>query len=454
MARENSVRAPITELKRRPGAYRLRIFYDVGFTLELLPSGRWFVVQAIGSQVMFSIGSPRGGNMKHFILLVMIKLVAASVVLSLLVRSLARSKSSTPLLLALLCFAIPGHARTWHVENNGLESDTCGSQKEPCRSMRTTVFKAADADEIVVGPGEYGQLEGEQSAGAALIIVGKRLSIVSRLGAAQTIINVGDQGRTGVVLEVGQDGNASDSVFGRPEHGFTVVAHGPSRFPGGGFAGIAVADGISHVTVEGNVVSGFDRGFDVVGKDCVIAFNVATRNGIGFAVRYFTNLLENNVASANFGEGGIVVSQFGQTLRGNVVSANTFTGIRVSGTEISHQITGNSVLGNGNEAVLIEQGGMAVVTGNNLYGTFQHCGLKNDGNVRIVGTGNYWGAASGPGSPPADTVCNVNGATTDVSGFLKKPVEIRLRSQCRHGGKWDDPDEDENRVSCGAETID
>ena len=68
---------------------------------------------------------------------------------------------------------------------------------------------------------------------------------------------------------------------------------------------------------------------------------------------------------------------------------------------------------------------VATVTGNNLFGNnagvsssgFTNCGLLNDSGAQVTATGNFWGAAGGPGPDPADDVCNDGGSTTATALF-------------------------------------
>jgi hypothetical protein len=66
-----------------------------------------------------------------------------------------------------------------------------------------------------------------------------------------------------------------------------------------------------------------------------------------------------------------------------------------------------------------------VVTRNNFFGN-DICGLLNDGAVGLQAANNYWGIATGPGTPPADTVCHPYGGTTTTSPFATKPFTVNL----------------------------
>jgi nitrous oxidase accessory protein NosD len=91
----------------------------------------------------------------------------------------------------------------------------------------------------------------------------------------------------------------------------------------------------------------------------------------------------------------------GATVRRNTFSANR-VGIEV--TDVSGHVT---VIGTNNFL------GNAGASGN--------CGVLNQSIVPLAVTGNFWGSASGPGAPPADTVCGNPAVSTP---FLRAPVTV------------------------------
>ena len=52
-------------------------------------------------------------------------------------------------------------ATTRRVANNGVDSASCGTSANPCRSITQAIANAADGDRIVVGPGTYGDLNND-----------------------------------------------------------------------------------------------------------------------------------------------------------------------------------------------------------------------------------------------------------------------------------------------------
>ena len=65
---------------------------------------------------------------------------------------------ATALLLSGL--AVDVAAATLYARTNGTDTAGCGSSSHPCRTISAAVRAAADGDRIVVGPGRYGDLNG------------------------------------------------------------------------------------------------------------------------------------------------------------------------------------------------------------------------------------------------------------------------------------------------------
>src|SRR5262245_43396349 len=117
-----------------------------------------------------------------------------------------------PLALIVLMFFAPaayvqeasssGGARILHVENNGTESATCGSQPAPCRSISRAMARAGSGDTILVGPGRYGDFDASGNLepgserpdrdGECLLCIDKRVTVISTHGADQTSIQEPD----------------------------------------------------------------------------------------------------------------------------------------------------------------------------------------------------------------------------------------------------------------------
>src|SRR5688572_9397647 len=106
--------------------------------------------------------------------------------------------------LATIAIATPAvAARTLYVANNGTDDGLCGAKEAPCRSISRAIANASPGDKLVVGPGRYGDLDGDTNfsdpgdetgpsqACSCLVLVDKPLTILSRDGAAATVIDAG-----------------------------------------------------------------------------------------------------------------------------------------------------------------------------------------------------------------------------------------------------------------------
>lgn len=52
-------------------------------------------------------------------------------------------------------------AATLHVPNHGEDTPECGTRRQPCRSISAAIAHASEGDRIVVGPGLYGDVNGD-----------------------------------------------------------------------------------------------------------------------------------------------------------------------------------------------------------------------------------------------------------------------------------------------------
>jgi parallel beta-helix repeat protein len=305
-------------------------------------------------------------------------------------------------LLVGLC--APADAGTWYVATNGVDREACGTTAEPCRSIRQAIVLASAGDTIVVGPGRYGDLNGNGIFGEAgeepaevgwgcecLVQVDKPLTLESRDGAETTVLDAG-----GAAISVVQLA-ASGVIFGTPQHGFTLTGGARNACF---FGGVAVAEGTSGVRVEGN---------QAIANGC---FGFLVRGGSG-------HVLRGNRAQANVGDGFLSMGDR-VTVQDNAAVANGGHGFVVFGH--THTLLGNAALGNLLAGIAVTGGTDHTITGNNLYGNntpnvtgMSNCGLANFvAGGPLKATHNFWGAASGPGPDPADAVCDFGGHTTVV----------------------------------------
>jgi hypothetical protein len=380
--------------------------------------------------------------------------------------------------LLVLCGTVSlAQAANFHVANNGVDSPTCGEVDAPCRSISRAIANANDRDKIVVGPGRYGDLNGngtvepgEEAAEVGfgcdcLIKVNKRLSLESSDGAGATMI---DEGSTNVAHGIRIQVNGV--IVGKKKKGFTF-----NRL-------LTIDHGTSDVTVEDNVCSGCDgisvngSGHSVIGNlttslfvagdDHTIRENFANGNGSNFifVISGTGHLVTGNLVSFT-GFGGVFgfmvdgsghritqnttigmpigfeIDGTGHVLTGNVINngagygievngidhqitENIITGYKSAGLHVSgfgHEVRRNFIVGNPGFGIIAETNAVTI-TGNNIFGNDTivtsigiNCGLFNNTGTSLMAPNNFWGAASGPGPDPADAVCNSSSSTTTVA---------------------------------------
>lgn len=358
------------------------------------------------------------------------------------------------------------------VANGGLDGPTCGSKTSPCRSITQAIAQAAAGDKIEVGPGRYGDVngdgvlgqpgeEGATCAGACLVYVHKRVTILSRDGAGATIIEGKGTAVAAVVIA------ASGVRFGKAGRGLTVRAGSADGFlvPGGtsdiriegcvshGHFGDGFRIGGSGSTLVGNQASGDDAGFTIEGSGHLLVRNVARDNGGGFGLRGTDHVLIGNVARDNRFEGFAVIGHL-SSLRENVATSNRLAGFGLIAGP--HLVTENIAVGNGGAG--FDAGGVLYLSGNtaagnmaagilvraplnavranNLigngkatFGALSNCGLENASGAPLSAVGSFWASPGGPGTDPADDVCDtVAGSVTSVVPFASKELRVRSKS--------------------------
>jgi hypothetical protein len=301
---------------------------------------------------------------------------------------------------------------TRYVATNAVDSPECGGFAAPCRSISQAIANAQPGDRLLVGPGHYGDVNGNGVLGEAgeepslpdrcfcMILVDKRLTIVSREGAAATIIDGNGQGLAGVSIV------ASGVVFGAPGRGFTLTGSqgggllidadervsvvGNLARRNGGADGFSVRRGTQH-RVIGNVATENGHGFGAFATDSVFRDNVATQNlANGFRVHGRQNVFRGNRATAN-GEWGFVLEVDEQLLVRNDVIANRVDGIFVAPGVTQIVVEKTNIYGNG----LIE-------------GLPLNCGVRTGRGAAADARNNFWGSRNGPGADPADDACGGN----------------------------------------------
>lgn len=297
-------------------------------------------------------------------------------------------------------------AATLHVRNNGADGAACGTVAAPCRSISRAIANAVAKDRILVGPGRYGDLNGNGILGEpgeepGSIFVNKPLTLESEEGAGATVIDM-----SGLHLDVLRvTAGAAGSVIGLPARGFTLSSGGWGLSTEPGLPGL--------LSISGNVaVNNIENGFLLhAPATYFVTNNLALRNGTtGFLVHGGTgHKFRENAAVSNGSDGFSADLGSGHEFTGNLAIGNSLMGFHMS-LDTGLTLRNNSALGN----TLLGMGFFittATATQNNIYGNdpASNCGLQIvDSTVNAAN--NFFGAATGPGSDPADEVCVVSGS--------------------------------------------
>jgi len=321
--------------------------------------------------------------------------------------------------------AAPAQAATSYVANNGLDTSPC-TKSMPCRSITRALGMAAPGDTVEVGPGIYGDIDGSGTVGDfageeipapsyCMIDITFPVTLVSKDGAGSTVLDAGGSGLTKVCIRTA---GASGAVFGKLNKGFTV------RNGWGGGVDLSDAAGVK---VQGNVVEGggYDC-FDLFNTNAAtVKNNIATncRSGgmrSGFYLQDTTGtVLTGNLANAS--DTGFLVNGNSGTVVTKNVAVGNLVGFEIVGDETEMPVTASNNTAAGNlrwGLDLMFSGsagpGSVTLTKNNFFGNGEqafgpfppNCGLVvvNGGltGVTVNASGNFWGAATGPGPNPAD----------------------------------------------------
>jgi hypothetical protein len=365
--------------------------------------------------------------------------------------------------------AAPTHAAgtKLYVATNGVDTADCGPEGLlPCRSISRAIAHAVAGDEIIVGPGVYGDINrfdlvdpsgdsGEESpvlvpeiqcpflgAGVnlAMIHIDKPLTIVSRDGAGSTVIDAGDQfPENYVAVNIAADG----VVFGKRGKGFTVR---------NASIGINVGPGVADAAVQGNVAEcymGFVVGScDAVGaraEGTVLKGNTAAPNSmVGFYVFDQSAVVSGNLAKANLAYGFAVLAGADTVLTGNLAVDGLASGFFVA-SEVAtpRAFTRNAAIGNMDAGLFVIASGLTAaemtIEKNSFFGNGKrpqyppaNCGLviQNQGAqpVTIHADGNWWGAQSGPGADPADATggaCIAGAVTMNLTESATTEIRVK-----------------------------
>jgi hypothetical protein len=339
------------------------------------------------------------------------------------------SMRSFALLLLLTLTASAAGAATRFAANDGVDTATCGSKAAPCRSISRAIAHASPGDTVLVGPGYYGNLDGDEVLGedgeegqvascSCAVHVDRRISLLSRDGAAATVID----GVEASVIIV----DAPGSEIGRRNAGFTIRTTN--------FLGVGVQRGATGVKLAGNLLTkapgAFALSLAVVDSDA-------------------SRVADNRILSP---DGGLALSGTASVGQRNSVFGGT-TEINGSAVLTNHVNVGRGVLAFGEASVtrslLAGNLGAGILSTdattiradrNNLYGNGTgdvigipgdpgpfNCGVRALAAATIESTHSFWGTFLGPGIDPGDEACAHDGGTVVTDPPARKEIRVRLR---------------------------
>ena len=306
-------------------------------------------------------------------------------------RHTTRLRVLTPIAILMLAAAPAGAVTVRNVAINGVDDPGgCGALGRPCRTIQRAVLDAAAGDRIVVGPGLYGAFT-----------LDKEVMVESTNGAGATII---EGSLPGFFATVAVSGTGEGAVIGRLNKGFTI------RGADHGF--LIEAAG---VTIQDNIVSGAQRSVTATAAapDLTLAGNFLAGTASVFGAN--SSIVQNAIHG---GATGVVIGRPGGLLRDNfVLSTQIGATVNAGPAEIRRNTFAGSGVGLDVKIDGVADG--VIVMSNNFLGNGT-CGVTNRTATELVATSNYWGSATGPGSPPATATC----ARVRTTPFLRAPVSV------------------------------
>jgi hypothetical protein len=248
-----------------------------------------------------------------------------------------------------------------------------------------------------------------------MLAVNKAVTLVSSDGAAATVIDGRGSSQPTNVLII-TDGPAQ---FGKPGQGFTVTSTNSGTSNG------IVIDS-TNVKIRGNQVVGTPFGSaipnagiltvgETPGPVLIKGNQVIGWEFAGIVVHGPGNKVRKNISVLN---GSGIVADGNSQIAGNVVIANQ---AGIASSDVA-SVFSNAALGNYADGLQIS-GFSNFLQDNNIFGN-GICGLENDGVMGLLAANNYWGAPTGPGSDPADVVCDDAGGNTLLAPIATVPFAV------------------------------
>lgn len=339
-----------------------------------------------------------------------------------------------------------------HVANNGIDGAGCGNETAPCRSIGAGISAAMEGDTVLVRPGRYGELDGDDALGGpgeetgfgyGVVDITKPVNVLSTHGAGSTTIR-GISSLNSVVF-IAADG----AQFGERHAGFTLY--------GSGSEGVGSAGDVASGKIAGNIARDMVVGFQISSMGAVeISHNTAIGN-YGFGIignssgdSAGTVFIHHNLVQGTGNGVGIVLGGRGAHRASANESSRNDIGLQlaasparvtqnvISNNRIAIAYTGysdgppaglpiaarNALVGNSGGALWVSPFAEFDIAfrQNNIYGN-DYCTVQNLSALDINARQNFWGSIAGPGFG-ADA-CDAGTGQTRKTPFSATEIPIQ-----------------------------
>jgi Right handed beta helix region len=390
---------------------------------------------------------------------------------------------------ALVCAAPAYAASVRYVDPNGdnqLNANTCDVQANPCKTIQHGVDEAVSGDIVQVAAGQYD--EHVTIAGKSVHLVGAQAGVDARgrSGPESAVLQGFETGASSSGTSIDGfliDPTGSVSVIARPgvslaasSSGYKVVNNRISNNTVGVSLGTSGVDQtlIRHNAFASNNETGIGNGIAISGPTDVGDVDIDANsmsghssNSIQILAPYAPDVTIANNTSSQDGPMELRNVHSG-TVSGNTITANTGSGIVLSGGDVDLAVSRNSVTGSsGSGVALTDSAGanrLVSLLGNDLSANGANGvsassdaaaenltahvnrlvgntgdGINNGGSVQIDATNNWWGCNDGPAG--AATSCQKSSGPANFSPWLVFSATAE-RGRILTGG-------DTNRITAG-----